>query len=126
MSVCESGRMTADLTRIVELELSLLTPAFRRDRAAVADLLHPDFREVGASGRQWTRAEIIDELARSPDGEPPTVRDVTSRALCDGAVLITFTTVTHTGAVHRCSIWVNDGNGWSVLFHQGTPATTDR
>lgn len=118
--------MAADLTRILELELSLLTPAFRRDRAAVSDLLHRDFREVGASGRQWTRAEIIDELARSHEAEPPAVSDIASRELTDGAVLITFTTATRTRTVHRCSIWVRDGDEWSVIYHQGTPATTER
>lgn len=118
--------MAIDLARIIELEQALLTPAFRHDRSAVAALLHPDFREVGASGRAWTRAEILEELARSSDREAPEVSEVKAIELADRVVLITFTTATTERTVHRCSIWVSDGAAWSVIYHQATPAGNGR
>jgi hypothetical protein len=118
--------MAADLEEIIELELALLTPAVRHDRSAVAALLHSDFREVGASGRTWTRAEILDELARSSDRGSPEVSEVKAVELADRVVLITFTTATTERTVHRCSIWVSDGAAWSVIYHQATPAGNGR
>ena len=44
------------LRQVLELELQLLDPAVRGNRVAVEQLLHPDFVEVGASGRIWDRA----------------------------------------------------------------------
>jgi hypothetical protein len=36
---------------VVRRELELLDPAIRRNPEAVRERLHPEFREVGASGR---------------------------------------------------------------------------
>jgi hypothetical protein len=55
---------TADIAaQLLSLEQALLDPAFRRDRASVAELLAEDFVEFGSSGQRWTRAEILDLLA---------------------------------------------------------------
>ena len=44
------------------MERALLTDEVRTDRAAVAALLHPDWQEVGRSGRLWTRDDVLDEI----------------------------------------------------------------
>lgn len=49
------------------LEEKLLQPDFRRNRAAVAELLADDFREFGSSGRTWDKQQILDKL----ESEPP-------------------------------------------------------
>jgi hypothetical protein len=100
----------------VELELRLLQPATRADRAAVERLLHPDFREIGVSGRLWDRAAIVDSLADEP-GQGAMARNVEAREVADGVVLVTY----DTERARRTSLWVRTQDGWRVLFHQGTP-----
>ena len=106
----------ATLDHVVALEMRLLDPATRRDPSAVASLLHPDFREIGASGRWWTRSEIVAALAADP-GEHLVAEDVVARAAGDRAVLVTYAVP---GSL-RSSLWVRCADGWRVLFHQGTP-----
>ena len=66
------GTVDADeIEQVIESEMALLTPRVRSSRARVDSLLDPDFREIGASGRFWTRPEIISALAQvAADGEP--------------------------------------------------------
>jgi ribonuclease HI len=106
----------AVLDHVIALELRLLEPETRRDRLLVRSLLHPDFHEIGASGRTWDRDETVAALADDP-GERPTVGDVAARRVADGVVLVTYTA----GDSRRSSLWVRDADGWRVLFHQGTP-----
>ena len=106
-----------------ELELRLLDPAVRGDRAAVERLLHPDFVEFGASGRVWDRAAVLAALAAEP-GAQPEVSELASAELGDGVVLVTYRAARADGtASRRASVWVRDeAGGWRVRFHQGTPA----
>ncbi|WP_370626547.1 DUF4440 domain-containing protein [Streptomyces sp. NBRC 110035] len=56
----------------VEAELKLLDPEVRRSPERVGELLHPEFVEIGASGRVWDRDAIIALLAGERDaGAPP-------------------------------------------------------
>ena len=52
-----------DLRSAIDGELRLLQPLVRRSRADVDALLDPEFAEFGASGRRWSRAEILASLA---------------------------------------------------------------
>ena len=48
-----------DEERVIALERDLLRDDVRADPAAVAALLHPDWMEVGRSGRLWDREEML-------------------------------------------------------------------
>lgn len=109
-----------DLDAVVRLERELLDPGVRADPARVAALLHPDFEEIGRSGRLWGRDTLIEEL----DGEQPS--DVALEVLgadepAAGTVLLTLRTTSVSGATLRSSLWVRDGERWRLRFHQGTP-----
>jgi ribonuclease HI len=84
-------------------------------------LLHPDFVEVGSSGRLWGRQDIIDETAGHPSDEVVAF-DLNARFLADDVVPVTYFTTHAEKNVHRCSVWTRDLSGWTVLYHQGTPA----
>jgi hypothetical protein len=102
------------------LELRLLDPATRARPGEVRRLLHPDFLEVGASGRVWDREAILAALSGHPGGDRA-VDDLVARPLADDVVLVTYR-VRHGGAwSRRSSIWLRDDHGWRVRFHQGTP-----
>src|SRR5699024_65455 len=52
-----------DFEQITAREQVLLTDALRSDPPSAAELLHPSFTEVGASGRRLDREEILAHLA---------------------------------------------------------------
>jgi hypothetical protein len=107
----------SELEHVVALELRLLDPAVRADRAEVERLLDPEFREIGASGRAWDRDSIVAALAADP-GEPVRVRDVSAQFVAEGVALVTYALP---GSL-RSSLWRRGEDGWRVLFHQGTSA----
>ena len=96
-------------------ERHLLDPAVRADRAGLERLLHPDFAEVGRSGRWWTRADMIEALLDDPDvtGEP---QDLGVDELAYGVALVTYTL----DGTRRSSIWIREDGRWQMRFHQGT------
>jgi hypothetical protein len=111
--------MASVLDEVVALELRLLDPETRRRPAAVERLLHPDFREVGASGRLWDRDSIVAALADDP-GEPSRASEVTAKFVSDHVVLITYAAERDGVRSLRSSLWLRGDDGWRVLFHQGT------
>jgi hypothetical protein len=68
-----------DVQLVIDCELALLSCQVRRSAQQVDELLDSDFREIGASGRLWTRTEMISALASDcSDGEGTLGR----RSLC--------------------------------------------
>ncbi|GAA4194162.1 ribonuclease HI family protein [Gryllotalpicola kribbensis] len=111
-----------DEETVVRLETSLLTAEVRADASRLAELLHPNFEEIGASGRLWDRDTTIQALTSSPaaDAELSAVLGV-SRVASD-ALLVVFETSGSRGLARRSSLWVRTASGWKLRFHQGTPA----
>ncbi len=104
---------------LLRLELAIA----RRDEAALpggyAAVLDDAFRETGASGRAWTRTEMLVALAAAPPSDVA-IEGFGIERLGDGVILATY----QTGGVRtarRASIWVRDGARWRLRFHQGTP-----
>ena len=56
--------MPTDEERVIALERSLLTDQVRGDPAAVAALLHPQWSEIGRSGRLWTQGRHVERIGR--------------------------------------------------------------
>ena len=108
----------SDAETVIALERSLLTDEVRSDPAAVAALLHPQWSEVGRSGRLWSREEILDEIGPLP--EEVTLDVIACVPAAQDALLLTWRSVTDTGSTLRSSLWVRDKGHWQQLFHQGT------
>lgn len=102
---------------VVRLERSLLRDEVRADREAVAALLHPEWEEIGASGRRWSRAEMLDEIAPLPS--PVELETLATHELSSDALLLVWRSVGGAPAL-RSSLWVRDGGRWRQRFHQGT------
>lgn len=106
-------------------EEALLDPAVRRNREQVAALLADDFLEFGASGRVWSRKQIL-ELLATEAYQPPVMEDFVCRKIAEGVLLVTYRTVRtkpETGekvAALRSSLWTIESGGWRMRFHQGT------
>jgi hypothetical protein len=110
-----------------KLEESLLDPSIRRDSAQVAALLAEDFEEFGASGRVWTREQILDLLA-TEIYQRPAMEDFKCALIAEKIALVTYRTVRtdpHSGEramTLRSSLWTEQSGRWRVRFHQGTRA----
>jgi ribonuclease HI len=113
--------MASEVEEVTQRELSLLSPEVRGDRPQLEALLHPEFVEVGASGRRWTRSQMIDALVDEPGAAGPQVSDLESWPLSTDVVLVTYSARRGGTTSLRSSIWVRGEHGWVARFHQGTP-----
>jgi hypothetical protein len=109
-----------DVAVAVRLELELLDPAIRADAHAVRARLHPEFREVGASGRLWDIATTTAALA-AEEHEPIDASNMESFRLAPGVILLTYTTQRGGLVSRRSSIWTRAVGQWQLRYHQGTP-----
>ena len=102
------------------LERELLGPEVRGDIGRTGVLLHPDFMEIGSSGRVWTRDAMMMALEEDP-GERTELEILGAERIATGAVLLTYRSYSRSGTVLRSSLWVLDNGRWRLRFHQGTP-----
>jgi len=109
------------VAEVIALERALLTREVRSSAAALDELLDPEFTETGASGRLWTRAEILAGLPAGPPG-PDRIADhaMAGRLLAADVVMLTFETDHEGRRARRVSLWRRSGGRWRVLYHQGT------
>lgn len=105
---------------VEELERELLGPLVRGDIGRTAVLLHPDFVEIGSSGRMWTRDAMMMALEEDP-GERTDIEILGADRVGAEAVLLTYRSYARSGTTLRSSLWVLDGGRWRLRFHQGTP-----
>lgn len=110
-----------DLQDVVERERRLLDPAVRRSPEVAGELIDPEFREFGASGRVWDRASVLAMMASPDDAPPPVTDNWHATRLADDVVLLTYRTRRTGRATLRSSLWRRgDEAGWRVVFHQAT------
>ena len=106
-----------DEEHVIAMERALLADDVRSDRAAVAALLHPDWQEVGRSGRLWTREAILDAIAPI---EPVDLEVVATDRLGPDTILLLWRATADGRTTLRSSLWVRAGGTWQQRFHQGT------
>jgi hypothetical protein len=120
--------VTSLLLELQALEVELHHPGVRCSRERLERLLHPEFHEVGRSGRIYDRETIVGYLAAQ--ASPPAVAsDAFALLVIDArAALLTYRSahveqgnrlVNHT---LRSSLWLETRVGWQLRYHQGTPA----
>ncbi|MBJ8350286.1 nuclear transport factor 2 family protein [Streptococcus zalophi] len=103
---------------ILAYERRHLTNDKRKDQTYL-DVLHPDYKEFGASGRIFYKNDFekIDLLESDYQ-----IIDYNVLALSETSCLATYQLIDNmTGQkTNRSSIWVIYQNDWKLLFHQGT------
>ncbi|GIU55456.1 ribonuclease H [Arthrobacter sp. NicSoilC12] len=114
-------RAEASAEAVVEsLERELLRPETRADLGRTGVLLHPDFTEIGSSGRIWTRDAMMMSLEDNPGGAVE-LELLSADRLGEKSILLTYRSHTREGSALRSSLWVLEGAQWRLRFHQGTP-----
>lgn len=102
-------------------------PIFHRPEFSTPEelqkLVAPDFWEIGASGRRYSRAYVLETLAAraaEPVADDWDTRDFHCRALAPHLYLLTYTLRQGERVTRRASLWRREGGLWKILFHQGT------
>ncbi len=98
-------------------------PEFGTSRAEFEHMVDDDYWEVGASGRAYPRAVVLDVLERrhaAPHDDPWETSDFRCRALGAGTWLLTYRLRQGARESRRMTLWRRDGDGWRALYHQGT------
>lgn len=121
---------TVPKTHDILAELKRLEPLFHQPESGTTRrefeaMIDPAFREVGASGRCYDRAEVLDVLERRADD--PSVASWETREfhcleIAADNYLLTYTLIQGERITRRATLWRRTPEGWRVLFHQGTLA----
>lgn len=123
----------ADLLPILH-ELLPLEPIFHTEdfgltRRDFEKRMSPDYCEVGASGRRYSREFILDLLAKKPPLNAASAgwksSDHALRRLGPDTYLMTYTLLQDTLLTRRSTIWQKTNEGWRILYHQGTIASSE-
>jgi hypothetical protein len=122
--------MTAGSSSLQQVgaELSAREPIFHRPefgtgREDFEAMVDPDFFEVGASGRKYSREFVLEalELRDHSAVEHLVVTDFGCRALSEDTYLVTYLLEqAHARLSRRSTLWRRTAAGWKALYHQGT------
>ena len=105
---------------LLDLETALADPEIRRSGEQLEDMFHPDFIELGSSGRVYDRQMIIEMMSKEVSAGV-IIRDFNTATISEGTALVTYRSIGQSGEeARRSSIWVKSGERWLLRFHQGT------
>lgn len=112
---------------LIKKELQLHQFDVRTNEQKATKLLHPDFLEVGKSGRTFNYQEVLDSMRlERPSDSVVHSQDYECIQLDESAFLVLYKSavVERSGAVSsfakRSSVWIKEGSEWKLRYHQGT------
>lgn len=98
-------------------------PEFGTTRRDYEAMTHPEFWEVGASGKRYSREFVLDTLASrlpDPNEDQWAASDFLCREIAADNYLITYTLAQGPRITRRATLWRRTQAGWQALYHQGT------
>lgn len=110
-------------------ELAAREPIFHREewgtlREDFEQMTAAEFWEVGASGRRYSREDVLKELERrNAEGYEDVwaTSDFSCQRLAEEVYLLTYTLLQDgVRLTRRSTIWRRSVEGWKIVFHQGT------
>lgn len=117
--------------QLIAKEKAIVDAQKRRDLVAVEAALADDFREIGSSGRLYSKTDILDGIKES------TILDCSFEGfqflpVDSTCVIVTYVTTAtriqqgreQTFRAYRSSTWVERDATWRMIFHQGTMLPT--
>lgn len=106
-------------------ELALLDSEVRRDPDRVRELLHPEFVEIGRSGRRWTRSATIAALESEHERVAPETDEWLFNEVSPSLVLVTYRIAGGAASSRHASLWEVSGGTPMMRYHQGTLIRSD-
>jgi len=123
-SLVTDPRLNAVLEELKKREPIFHRSEFGTTRNDFERMTDPSFREVGASGRRYSRQYVIDTLVErslTPYEDVWETSEFHCAELAPDTYLLTYTLVQHrTRVTRRATIWRKTSDGWKILYHQGT------
>ncbi|EKH2225166.1 hypothetical protein O4M67_002497 [Staphylococcus pseudintermedius] len=103
---------------MIEYEWKHLKPE-NRESGQFIEVLHPDFKEFGMSGKVYDRSDFECIELHVAEYE---ISDFQVDHLAEDCRLCTYTLIDHTRHIktNSTSIWKMHEGDWKLLFHQGT------
>jgi len=99
-------------------------PEFGRTRAELEAMMDPEFREVGASGREYTRdfvLGVLEERYSASFEDRWETTDFRCQSLAPDLYLLTYKLVQDgTRKSRSATIWRRTAGDWKIVYHQGT------
>jgi hypothetical protein len=111
------------LDELKKLEPIFHHPEFGTTRTDFENLMADEFREVGASGRHYSRQYVLDELEKrhsNPVEDVLETKEFHCMEIAPNNYLLTYTLIQSSRITRRSSIWRRTDRGWKILYHQGT------
>ena len=102
------------------LELELVAPETRSDQSRLELLLDKEFIEVGSSGVQYTKSDVMAALPSCRPAEY-SLCEFQFRGLSADCVLVMYHATANGQRTRRSSVWVERDGDWKMLYHQSTP-----
>ncbi len=100
------------------------TPEFGTTLSDYEHVMAPDYWEVGASGRRYSRDIILCTLSQNSPVDAASADWQCSgyglRRLGPETYLLTYTLRQASRLTRRATIWQSTQEGWRILYHQGT------
>jgi hypothetical protein len=121
-------RLEAILEALKAREPIFHRPEFGTTRADFEAMMDPEFWEVGASGKRYSREYVLYVLqTRPPDPEEASwvTRDFLCREIVQDNYLLTYTLKQGDRLTRRATWWRRTSAGWKILYHQGTVVSSD-
>jgi hypothetical protein len=112
------------LEELRRLEPIFHTPDFGTTLEDFERRMAPEYFEVGASGRRYSRTFIMERLAKEVLDDAAAVgwtcSDFGLRQMGPETYQITYTLEQWQRVTRRTTIWKKADAGWQILYHQGT------
>jgi hypothetical protein len=116
-------RLSDVLHELMQREPIFHRPEFGTTRGDFEKMTDPAFWEVGASGRRYSRELVLDTLEKRYENPPEDrweTRDFQCREIARDNYLLTYTLLQGERVTRRSTLWRRTGEGWKILYHQGT------
>ena len=116
-------RLAEVLRDLIAREPIFHRPEFGTRRCDFENMTEPEFWEVGASGRRYSRDHVLDILeARyaNPSADPWETRDFHCLEIAPENFLLTYTLLQEGRVTRRATLWRRRGDEWRIVYHQGT------
>ena len=97
---------------------------FGRTKKDILNIMCPEFYEVGASGRRYSKSYVIKTLLERYS-DPKYIdkwktKDFNCTMIAPDNYLLTYTLLQGKRVTRRSTIWRHSNDGWKILYHQGT------
>ena len=127
LALCRQAQPRAERAPVLA-ELVAREPIFHRPelgttRRDFENMVEPDFWEVGASGRRYGRADVLDLLEKrhqTPHDDPWETSDFQCREIAPDDFLLTYTLRQNARVTRRATLWRRRDGAWRIAYHQGT------